>query len=343
MPAFGPDADSISRSGVDMPSRDSSTLPFRLIDVTAATLPAPQDAIQTFPADFRNQSFRATDEVIGIGDELEIRIWEVATDGLFASAGNRMTVLPVRVSNSGQITVPYAATFRASGLTTDQLRGELLERFRGKAIEPEVAVTVLSSDSRSVTVLGEVGAPGRIDISPRGIRLLDLLAEAGAVKHLPWEVEVKVQRQARSASIPLSDVEALTANNILVFPGDTVILSHKPRRFAVYGGVDRPSNVSIPSENADLAYLLAEAGGLDGQVARARSVFVFRLNDRRDAMAYRFDFSRPDALLLARAFRLAPDDIVYVASAEGADFRKFLATILSPLLATAQSTSRLRD
>lgn len=111
-----------------------------------------------------------------------------------------------------------------------------------------------------------------------------------------------------------------------------------------YGGVDRPSNVSIPVENADLAFPLAEAGGLNGQVARARSVFVFRLRGPGGvASAYRLDFSRPDALLLARAFCLAPDDIVYVASAEGADFRKLVGMILSPLLVAARTTSSLRE
>ncbi|WP_169052259.1 polysaccharide biosynthesis/export family protein [Tabrizicola sp. YIM 78059] len=344
LPAFGPAAEAIDRSDLENPARDGATLPFRVIDVTAATLPPASKATASFPAAFRNQGFKATDELIGIGDELEIRIWEVAEDGLFASGGNRMTSLPVRVSNSGRITVPYANAVEARGLTVDQLRSVLLERYRGQAIEPEIAVKILSTEARSVTVLGEVASPGRIPVPPRGLRLLDLLAQAGGPKHLPWEVEVSLQRQGLSASLPLSDIQDSAANNIVVLPGDTVIFSHKPRRFAVYGGVSRPSNIEIPAKEADLAYLLAEAGGLDDQVARVQSVFVFRpASGGGIAMAYRFDFSRPDALLLARSFRLAPGDIVYVASAGGADFRKFVTTILSPLLGTANSTSRLRD
>lgn len=344
MPAFGPDAEAISRSGLDNPAREDDTLPFRVIDVTAASLPPASDSIASFPPEFRNQGYRRTDELIEIGDELEIRIWEVAPDGLFASGGNRVTTLTARVSNSGRITVPYAGAVQARGLTVDELRGVLLERYRGQAVEPEIAVAILSTDARSVTVLGEIASPGRIPIPPRGIRVLDLLAKAGGATHQPWEVEVSVQRQGQNASLLLADIQDQARNNIVVFPGDTVNLSHKPRRFAVYGGVDRPSNFSIPARHADLAYLLAEAGGLDDQVARARSVFVFRpAGPGGIASAYRFDFTRADALLLARAFRLAPDDIVYVASAEGADFRRFVSTILSPLLGTASATSRLGD
>jgi polysaccharide export outer membrane protein len=344
MPAFGPDAAAISRSGLDGPAREDDTLPFQVIDVTAASLPPASESIASFPVPFRNEGFRKTDELIDIGDELEIRIWEVAPDGLFASGGNRMTTLTARVSNSGRITVPYAGAVEARGLTVDDLRSVLLDRYRGQAVEPEIAVSILSTEARAVTVLGEVASAGRIAIPPRGIRILDLIAQAGGPKHQPWEVEVSVQRQGRSASLLLADIQDQAGNNIVVFPGDTVILSHKPRRFAVYGAVDRPSNVSIPARYADLAYLLAEAGGLDDQVARARSVFVFRpAGTAGIASAYRFDFTRADALLLARAFRLAPDDIVYVASAEGADFRRFVSTILSPLLGTANATSRLGD
>jgi polysaccharide export outer membrane protein len=47
------------------------------------------------------------------------------------------------------------------------------------------------------------------------------------------------------------------------------------------------------------------------------------------------DFSRPDALLLAGMFKLQPNDITYIASADAADFQKFVTILLSPLLGAA--------
>ncbi|MFP1646818.1 SLBB domain-containing protein, partial [Pontitalea aquivivens] len=121
-----------------------------------------------------------------------------------------------------------------------------------------------------------------------------------------------------------------------------VHVSHEPRRFAVYGGVSRPANIEIPVEDAHLAYLLAEVGGLNDRVAQTRSVFVFRPTaDAGLATAYQLDFSRPDALLLASAFRLMPTDITYVASADAADFNRFVSIMLSPLLGTARSANAL--
>jgi polysaccharide biosynthesis/export protein len=342
MPAFGPDAASIHRVAADDTSTMEDAVPFQVVEITAATLPSAPLANGNFPSAFRAQGFRTADEAIGVGDQLEIRIWEVAEDGLFATAGNRETAFTVRVSNTGNIAVPYAGSIFVLGLTTTELRVLLLERYRGQAVEPEIAVAITATEARSATVLGSVRSPGRVEIPPRGIRLLDLIASTGGASQAPWEVRVSVQRGTTSASLLLSDIVANQRDNVVILPGDTLTVSYEPRRFAVYGGVSRPANIEIPIQDAHLAYLLAEVGGLNDRVAQARSVFVFRPSTNNLlATAYRFDFSRPDAFLLASGFRLLPTDITYVASADAADFQRFVAITLSPLLGVARSATSL--
>jgi len=340
MPAFGPDPEAINQASIQGENTAPDVLPFELVNVTAATLPTNHQSTALFPVTFRNQQFLSADETIGIGDQLDIRIWEVAEDGLFATAGNRETALNVQVSNSGQITVPYAGNLNTDGLTTVELRSLLLERFQGRAVEPEIAVSITGTEGRSATLLGNVRNPGRLTIPPRGITLLDLLAQSGGAASPPWETLVTVQRGSASSTLSLADIIRSQPNNVVILSGDTVHVAHEPRRFAVYGGVSRPSNIEIPIENASLAYLLAEVGGLNDRVAQARSVYVFRPTTETDnATAYQLDFSRPDALLLAGEFRLEPIDITYVASAEAADFNRFVSIILSPLLGLTSSTT----
>ena len=342
MPAFGPDADAIMQASIQSGSSESDLLPFEVVYVTAETLPTQRTSTALFPAVFRNQQFLNSDETIGIGDQLDIRIWEVAEDGLFATAGNRETLLGVQVSNSGQITVPYAGILNTQGLTTAQLRSLLLERYQGRAVEPEIAVSITSAEGRSATLLGDVRSPGRLTIPPKGIRLLDLIAQGGGTATAPWETLVSVQRQSASTTLTLTDIIRSQANNIVVLPNDTVNVAHQPRRFAVYGGVSRPSNIEIPIEDANLAYLIAEVGGLNDRVAQARSVYVFRPNlGGGSSIAYRFNFARPDALYLAGAFSIKPSDITYVASSEAADFQRFVSIVLSPFLRTVSTSSNL--
>jgi len=344
MPAFGPDAEAINQASIQGENPAADILPFELVNVTAATLPTHEQSTALFPVTFRNQQFLSADETISIGDQLNIRIWEVAEDGLFATAGNRETALNVQVSNSGQITVPYAGSLNTDALTTAQLRSSLLERYQGRAVEPEIAVSITSTDGRSATVLGNVRSPGRLTIPARGIRLLDLIAQSGGASSPPWETSVTVQRGSASGKLTLAEIARSQTNNVVILPGDTVTLGHAPRRFAVYGGVSRPSNVEIPLETASLAYLLAEVGGLNDRVAQARSVYVFRMDARaRNATAYKFDFSRPDALLLAGAFRLEPTDITYVASSDAADFQRFVSIVLSPFFGTVRGATSLQN
>ncbi len=340
LPAFGPSAAAIDEAAADVVAQDQDVLPYRIVEISPATLPQTEDVAQRFPAVLRQQTLRTTDARIDVGDRLDIRIWEIAEDGLFATAGRRETSLPLVVAESGTISAPYAGTVTARGLTAPDLRALLLDRYRGQAIEPEIAVTIAETPSRSVTILGAVNAPGRSMIPSRGIRLLDLIAQAGGTPHAPWETMVTVRRDATTATLAMSDILRSAANNIVILPQDVVSLAHVPRRFAVYGAVNQPGNVEVPLETATLAYLLAETGGLNDGVAAATSVFVFRpvaaggSDDAVRAIAYRFDFSVPDAFFLAGMFTLAPTDIVYVTAAPVVDFQRFMSLVLSPVTGT---------
>ena len=338
LPSFGPSGEVINSSSVDVVTKSDEVLPFQIVDVSAETLPSQTASTNTFPPAFRDLGFRTKDKTVEVGDQLKIGIWEVADDGLFATAGRRETVLEVVVSNSGNITVPYTDPIAVRGLTAAQLRTLLLERYQGQAIEPEIAVAI--TQSRAATVLGDVKRPGRATIPSNGIRLLELLAQVGGTIQASWEVKVSIQRAYATAALPLSDILASPSNNIVVLPGDVINVVHAPRRFAVYGAINQPGNIEIPVQEAHLSYLLAAVGGLNDRVAQAKSIFVFRrasgsnVSEFPSATVYRFDFSRPDAFLLASTFRLQPNDITYVASANAADFQKFVSIILSPVSGT---------
>lgn len=338
LPSFGPSGEAINSSSVDVVTKSDEVLPFQIVDVSAETLPSQTASTNTFPPAFRDLGFRTKDKTVEVGDQLKIGIWEVADDGLFATAGRRETVLEVVVSNSGNITVPYTDPIAVRGLTAAQLRTLLLERYQGQAIEPEIAVAI--TQSRAATVLGDVKRPGRATIPSNGIRLLELLAQVGGTIQASWEVKVSIQRAYATAALPLSDILASPSNNIVVLPGDVINVVHAPRRFAVYGAINQPGNIEIPVQEAHLSYLLAAVGGLNDRVAQAKSIFVFRrasgsnVSEFPSATVYRFDFSRPDAFLLASTFRLQTNDITYVASANAADFQKFVSIILSPVSGT---------
>ena len=135
MPAFGPDAEAINQASLQGENAAADILPFELVNVTAATLPAQEQSTALFPVTFRNQQFLSADETIGIGDQLDIRIWEVAEDGLFATAGNRETELNVQVKlwPYYRSICRYAEHRRAHHRTTAKFPTRTLPRTSGRA------------------------------------------------------------------------------------------------------------------------------------------------------------------------------------------------------------------
>ncbi|RBW43753.1 hypothetical protein DS901_09570 [Loktanella sp. D2R18] len=342
LPAFGPSADAIVAGAASESDPDPALVAFDLINVSATTVP-PTYSGGRFPRGFLDQSFLVDHERISVADVIELRIWETANDGLFASSGNRETVLSFEVSNAGTVEVPYAGRINVAGLTTSRVRQVLLEKYQGQAIDPEISVRILDTAARTVTVLGDVTTSGRADIPAQGIRLMALLAQMGGSPNPLWETEISVSRGSHSGSVRMDQVAGHSANNIVILPGDTVQIRNIPRRYAVYGAVSNSGNIALNIARPTLSDLLAEVGGLNDMQAAPNAVFVFRRarNLNETPQVYRVDFARADAFILADQFLLNETDIVYVATADASEFRKFVTTLMSPVVSSANSVNNL--
>ena len=345
LPAFGPSSDDIVDATKPAFNKNAGVAKFRLVNITSDTLPSVQAAsFDRFPDRFIKQGFLEDNERIVTGDLLVIRIWEAAEDGLFATKGQRETTFTLTVSNSGAIDVPYAGHIVVAGNSVHEIREMLLKHYKGQAIDPEINVQIEKTHSRAVAVLGAVRQPGRASVPSNGIRLLDLIALAGGTPNPPWETEVKVTRANASASLGLTRVLDDNANNIVILPSDTIQVKHLPRQFAIYGAVNRPGNVMLATAEPTLTGLLAESGGLNYIRAEPNSVFVFRVREGmadETPVAYRFDFARPDAFLLANKFVMQPSDIAYVATADASEFNKFITMLFSPFFGGANNVQNL--
>lgn len=348
LPAFGPSSDDIVKAADQKTQQTKEFTKYHLVDVTSNSLPKSSERVTgNFPQEFIDQTFLVTDESINSGDLLEVRIWEAADDGLFASSGQRETVFSLVVSNSGNIEVPYAGIVPVAGKTTSKVRQALLTRYKGQAVDPEIHVQIKKTTARSVTVLGVARGPGRVTIPSSGIRLLDLVTPFGGSENPAWELKISLTRSTTSGSLSLTRILNDASNNVVVLPGDTVQIDNAPRRFAVYGAVSQPGNLRLMNAHPSLSDLLAESGGLNDMRAEPNSVFVFRPRQgmpdagNKSPLAYRLDFARPDAFLLASQFAMHPADIVYVATADASEFNKFVTTLLSPFLGSVGSIQKI--
>lgn len=178
----------------------------------------------------------------------------------------------VVVEPDGTFVFPLLGRLRAAGRTPRELEQELAARLGdGYVRSPQVAVVVQTHRSNVVYVVGEVARPGGLPL-PEGRTLVEVLARAGPLTDRAG-AEVVVLRPRAGAGAPGTtagadgevirvDLALLQSgaleNNLLLRPGDTVMVPRAPRVF-VSGQVKKPGAYAIaPGTTVRQAIALAE-------------------------------------------------------------------------------------
>ena len=282
-------------------------------------------------------------DIIGIGDGLAVSILSPGST-LFASGDNNSALPPLTVDRNGAISVPYAGSVPVSGLTPGQAATAVRRALTGKVSNPQVVVTLSSSTSNAVTVLGDVRNPGRQTLNANHGHLLDVIASAGGSSRSPYDVDVVIMRGGQTYSAPLSVVTTKFDENIRLQRGDQVNLTYRPRRFSSFGAFNAVARSELPPGPMTLTEALSGVGGLDTNQANARSVLVFRFERPEVANAlgltqpvttrcvpvvYRLNLNEGQGFFTASNFQIEPDDIIYAPRAGAAEARKFFEVVQS--------------
>lgn len=119
----------------------------------------------------RAAGLQAVDYPIGPGDIIDVSV----------PAMEELKLQSVRVGGDGMIALPFVGKLAASGLTEEQLRGQIAARLLQFMHEPRVIVFVKEHKNRQVAVLGSVAKPGVYPLRSENDTILDLLAQAGGI------------------------------------------------------------------------------------------------------------------------------------------------------------------
>lgn len=303
---------------------------------------------QTFQTSFGDRR-PPPSQRIGIGDTVSVTVWEAAAGGLFSSpaidrnsTGARSAIIPEQiVARDGSITVPYAGRIQVAGLTTPDVERRIVEKLTGKAIEPQVLVTVPQGLSNSVTVLGEVTNGARVPLSVRGERVLDVLAMAGGVRAPAHESFVTLQRGGRTVAVPMQRLISNAAENIFAHPRDVISVVRDPQTFSVFGAAGRNAVVPFDAAGITLEQAIAKAGGLLDYRSDPYGVFLLRYEsadvarqldpsyavaakDTRVPVIYRLNLRDTRSYFLAQTINVRNRDMIYVANAPISEIQKVL-------------------
>lgn len=369
LPAAGPTTSAIE-TGADVATAEGLFARYEIIDVT----PAVVEALRTRPLDSLLVTFGdnrpAVEPVIGVGDAVAVQVWEAGSGGLFSgplvadrfSAGSKSALIPEQiVGPDGSISVPYAGRIKVAGRRTQDVQTLIESELAGKAIQPQVLVSVTKPVSRSVTVTGEASTGGRVPLTGRADRLLDVIALAGGVRTPVAETFVRLSRGNRTVTVPMSTVVANPRENIFVRPDDTLTLVRDPQTFLSVGALGATTEVPFSADGLTLSQALARASGLRETQADPEGVFLFRyepaavvrrlrpnsplLASGQVPVVYRVNLRDPQGMFLTQSFRMRNRDLVYVSSAPFAEVGKVLgvfSTVAAPIASGASLYSVAR-
>ena len=266
------------------------------------------------------RSQEQADYVLGVGDQLSVRV--ASMDDLPAG--------PVLVGPNGLLDFPLIGQVQAGGLTIDQFRAELTQKLSKYITTPDVTVNLVATESRPVSVVGEVANPGLHQMV--GVkRLLDVISMSGGLKpdagpnvvitrqpqwgKLPaGPVTLDAASGATSTTLPLDSLLALKSpqDNIVMEPGDVVSV---PRAELVYvvGNVIKAGGFEVTTHNTiSLLQAVALAQGLSPNSA-ANHAHIIRPAPNGDGSMTEIPVNI-DAIYAGKAkdVRLYPNDVLFV-------------------------------
>jgi polysaccharide export outer membrane protein len=354
LPGTGPTSDAVN-SNATAGIRSSAPLSYALVDVSSDTIGfLSQPNLITLKGAFPDKRPKPT-QVVGVGDTLNISIFEAAPGGLFtpgtasgARPGNFVDLPPQAVDQKGSIYVPYAGEIPAAARTIPEIQQAVVARLRNRAIEPQVVISLNQQHSSVVSVLGDVNAPGVLPLNSVGERLLALVARAGGPKFEAVESYVTLQRNGQRVKVLLSHIVHDPRENIFIRPNDVIFITREAPTFTALGALNQNifgfnSEIPFDVETLTLSQAIGKAGGLSDVQSDPGEIYVYRFEDRgfleklgidttrfilnKVPTIYHINLRDPSGLLLASGFQMRTKDVLYIANAKVVDYYKLLTLI----------------
>lgn len=355
LPKAGPDDAAVDRNAsVVVRTKDRTVgIDYAVVDINKTVLDRiPVLASTTIRDSFGGGKGGPSDVPLGIGDTLEVSIFEAQSGGLFIPAevagtrpGNYITLPAQTIDRSGTISVPYAGSIAAAGRPREVVERDIEDRLANRAIEPQVVITVVTSHSSEVAVLGDVNRAGKISVTAAGSRVLDVISAAGGISTPSIETYVTLQRRGKTGTISYQALQNQPRENIYVAPGDTILINRERRTFLAFGAAGLNGRFDFEETALTLGEALGKAGGLlDGRADPAR-VLLYRSVDRRILASLGVEVSRfpgdtipvifranlrdPAAFFATQRFAMQDKDIIYISNSDSVEVKKFLDIVNS--------------
>jgi polysaccharide export outer membrane protein len=344
LPAAGPSAKAIAEAPeVELVRVTPQAADAAHARALAAREAAVADALERLRHPGADSSYR-----VAPGDMLDVTMWSFSPG---PSSGNPLTIatpgpIPlgqVQVEPDGAVMLPYAGRVTLRGDSLQQAQDVISARYASLRIlqQPTAAIKLVASPSHDVLVTGAVGQPRTIAWTPAGLTLAQAITQSlgdgnaslgqGDLSTVRTAIRVSVLRGGEQpAELPIATA---LQERIPLRAGDRIVVRKAPAvEITVLGGGTRRSGVIAFPKQPTLSEALAEANGLDTNIANNHAVFVMRRRDGARPLLYDFAWDRGEGVVAASQFPLEDGDLVYVAEAPIVAVQKVISLLFQASL-----------
>ena len=218
-----------------------------------------------------------------LGPNDQIKIWVLGVEEI----GDK----PIKIDPSGDLDLPLVGKVHAAGLTTGQLKANLVQRYSKDLLKPQVSVELTEFGSQPVSIMGAVNRPGIHQLEGHKT-LVETISLAEGLRPDAGP-RVNISRQVRYGPIPLPNAKpdasgkysvadvgvkdllsgTHPAENIVVFPNDVITIPTAEAVFVI-GEVKKPGEVVLRGDGVTVLQALSSAEGFGTTPAPQNSKIV---------------------------------------------------------------------
>ena len=230
----------------------------------------------------------------------------------------------VRVSPSGDISLPMAGKLVVDGLSTSQAEAALNVRLEEKGIfnQPQSSIFVKEYATEGISVLGEVQKPGIYPLMGKRT-LFDAISAASGTTDKAGKTVTITHRDHPEApqTITLSyDETGHAVSNVPVESGDTIVVS-KAGMVYVVGDVKDPTGIILDNAHLTVLQALAMAHGANPTAKLGSAKLIRNTASGTKEIAVPLDkilsTKSPDVALLANDILFVPNSAAKSATRRG--------------------------
>ncbi|MCU1285437.1 MAG: polysaccharide export protein [Acidobacteriales bacterium] len=244
---------------------------------------------------------------IGAGDLLEVSV-----------LGAQDFTKQIRVSSTGDISLPLIGAIRVGGLSTTAAEQLVAKRLveGGFFSDPQVSIFEKEYATQGVSVLGEVLKPGIYPLLGRRSVFDAISAAGGTTPRAGNEITITHRdspNKPETVALSYASAGSKAGVNAQVMPGDTVVVS-KAGIVYVVGDVAKPGGFVMENSTMTVLQAVAMAQGANQTAALNGAKLIRKVENKPQEIAIPLK-----EILAAKSpdLSLQPEDIVFVPNSAG--------------------------